>query len=88
MAAESCVPSTSVLLQRMLRLSRGDAAGRVQAAADLGPRRSLLGEVLPPLFTKVADAQRAGAISPAHARVIVEAVERIPAALAAEWEAR
>jgi hypothetical protein len=86
LAGELCVTSTSVLLQQLLRITPGEAGGRVRAARDLGPRRSLLGEVLPPLFGRVAAAQAAGSISAAHARVIVETVDRIPAALAVEWE--
>jgi hypothetical protein len=86
-ARELCLPSTAVLLSRLLRLDSGEARGRVRAAADLGPRRSLPGEVLPPLFGRVAAAQATGSISPAHARVITATVDKLPAALAAENEA-
>jgi uncharacterized membrane protein len=65
----SCVPSTSVLLQQLLR-------------------RSLLGQVLPPLFEAVAAAQAAGIISAEQARVIVTTLDKIPAARQAEHEAR
>ena len=88
LAAEQCQTSTSVLLQQLLRLTPGEAAGRVRAAKNLGPRRTLLGEVLPPLFGAVAAAQAAGLISAAHARVIVETVDHIPSALQADYEAQ
>jgi hypothetical protein len=87
LAAEVCEPSAATLLRNLLRIGPGEAAARVRAAADLGPRRSLLGEVLPPLFGRVATAQAAGIISAVHAKVIVSAVDKIPAALQAEWEA-
>jgi hypothetical protein len=86
LAAELCVTSTSVLLQHLLRLTPGAAGARVRAAANLGPRRSLLGEVLPPLFGRVAAAQAAGVISPDHARVVVWAVDKLPSALQADYE--
>ena len=86
LAAELCVTSTSVLLQHLLRLTPGQAAGRVRAARDLGPRRSLLGQVLAPLFEKVAAAQAAGVVSADHARVITAVVSKIPLALQAEHE--
>jgi hypothetical protein len=41
------VPSVSVMLQSMLRLSPHAAARRAAAARDLGPRVTVTGEVLP-----------------------------------------
>jgi len=52
-----------------LRINRGEARRRVAEAADLGPRRALTGEVLPPLLTATAVAQRAGSVDPAHVAV-------------------
>ncbi len=86
MAAELCVTSTAALLRQLLRISAGEASARVRAAADLGPRRSLPGELLEPLFARVAAAQAAGVISPEHARVIVRAVDQLPGELQAEFE--
>ena len=37
-----------------LRITRGEAHRRVAEAADLGPRRALTGEALPPLLTATA----------------------------------
>jgi len=67
------------LLRQVLRVTAREAVGRVRAAADLGPRRTLTGDRLPPLFPAVAAAQSAGAISPAHARVITSTVDALPA---------
>ena len=72
---------TADLLRQVLRVSSREAAGRVRAAADLGPRRTLTGDPLPPLFPAVAAAQSAGTISPAHARVITSTIDALPAAL-------
>ena len=76
--------STAGLLRSMLRLRPGEAKARVAAAADLGPRQAVSGEPLPPLFEQVAAAQAEGAISPAHAKVITDAVDALPAAVQAE----
>ncbi len=66
-ARELCVPSTAALWRGLLRISPGEAKRRVEAAANLGARRGLTGEVLPPLFGAVAAAQSAGLISAEHA---------------------
>ena len=76
--------STRALLRGVLRVSPGEASARVKAAAVLGPRRALTGEMLEPTFAHAAAAQADGAISAAHARVVVDTVERIPAPLVAE----
>ena len=62
-AHEHACPSTANLLSQALRVSPTDASIRVRAAADLGPRRGLTGEVLPPIFAQVAAAQADGVIS-------------------------
>ncbi|PZS29615.1 MAG: hypothetical protein DLM58_15185 [Pseudonocardiales bacterium] len=83
-AHEYACRSTSTLLSQVMRLSPNQAALRVQAAADLGPRRAFTGEALPPLFAQVAEAQASGALSPAHARVITRTIDALPAAVQAE----
>jgi hypothetical protein len=70
----------AVLAER-LRITRGDARRRVAEAADLGPRRGLTGEPLPPLLTATAEAQRAGRIGAAHVRVIRSFLRRLPASV-------
>src|SRR6516225_6392112 len=64
-----------------LRITRGEASRRVPEAADLGPRRALGGEVLPPLLTATALAQRDGTIDPAHVRVIRRFFNQLPSAV-------
>ncbi|MGO9156230.1 HNH endonuclease signature motif containing protein [Mycobacterium sp.] len=61
-----------------LRITRGEAARRVAEAADLGERRALTGEVLPPVLTATAQAQRAGRIGGAHVQVIRGFLHRLP----------
>jgi Domain of unknown function (DUF222)/HNH endonuclease len=83
-AAEFAVRDTAGLLVDMLRLSRGEAKGRVRSAADLGRRREPNGAILPPLFAAVAAAQAGGSISATHARLITAILDRLPAAVAIE----
>jgi hypothetical protein len=61
-----------------LRITRGDAARRIAEAADLGPRGALTGEVLAPLLTATAAAQRAGDIGVGHVQVIRRFFNRLP----------
>ncbi len=61
-----------------LHITRGEASRRVAEAADLGGRRALTGESLPPLLTATAHAQRAGRIGADHVRVIRTFVHRLP----------
>ena len=51
----------------------------MRAARDLAPRRGLTGETLPAIFPAAGAALAAGAINPAHARVIGKAIDAIPA---------
>ena len=83
-AGELCARDTRTLLRDVLRLSPREAKQRVRAAVDLGPRRTVTGEPLGPLFPEVAAAQAAGTISPDHARVVIHAVEKLPAPIEAE----
>ena len=71
----------AALVRQVLRLHPCEAAARVRAAEAAGPRRPLTGEALEPVFADVAAAQAAGVISPEHARVIVRAVDALPAAV-------
>src|SRR5689334_4402329 len=84
LAGEFGRASTADLLGALSRLAPGEAKARVRAAHDLGPRREITGAPLAPLFARVADAQRDGAVSAEHARVITRTVEAIPAALSFE----
>lgn len=76
--------STAELLGELARLAPAEATARVRAAHDLGPRRDLYGVPLPPVFSRVADAQRDGSISAAHARVIIGCLDALPASVSVE----
>jgi hypothetical protein len=83
-AGELAARDTKTLLRDVLRLSPRQAKARYEAAVDLGPRRGLTGDVLPPLLPAVAAAQADGAISPEHARVVTRVIEQLPPAVEAE----
>ncbi|OBA79509.1 hypothetical protein A9W99_20820 [Mycobacterium sp. 1164966.3] len=66
------------VLAARLHISRPEARRRVSEAADLGPRRALTGEVLPPLLTATATAQRDGRIGAEHVKIIRGFLHRLP----------
>ena len=70
-------PLRAVLADR-LRIGRGEAAGRIAEAADLGPRRALSGEPLAPRLEATAARQRWGVIGAEQVRVIRRFFERLP----------
>jgi hypothetical protein len=80
-----CASATALLMQ-LLRLHSEEAAARVHAADEFGPRRSLTGEPLPPIFEATAAVSATGAISPRHAAVITDAISKLPAAIQAELD--
>jgi hypothetical protein len=51
-------------LANRLRITRAEASRRIHEAADLGQRKAITGEPLPPLLTAIASAQRDGRIGP------------------------
>jgi hypothetical protein len=61
-----------------LHITPGEAGRRVAEAADLGPRRAITGEPLPPLLTATAAAEREGTIGSGHVRVIRRFFEHLP----------
>jgi uncharacterized protein DUF222 len=69
----------SQALANRLRISRGEASRRIHEAADLGERRALTGEPLPPLLPATAAAQRCGDIGAGHVAVIRSFCHRLPA---------
>jgi hypothetical protein len=73
--------STSELLQDVLRLSPREAKARVQAAAALGPRTSVTGEVLGPLRPVTAEASADGLLSGEHVGVIIRSLQELPSQL-------
>jgi Domain of unknown function (DUF222) len=65
-------------LANRLRISRSEASRRIHEAADLGPRRALTGEPLPPALPATAAAQRDGHIGAGHVAVIRSFCHRLP----------
>ena len=85
-AAVDAVGAFEAGVDALLRVSPGQARRRVQAAADLGSRRSLTAEVLPPMFPVIARAVAEGAISDRHAHVITATIDALPAAVQADYD--
>ena len=65
-------------LANRLRISRAEASRRIHEAADLGQRRALNGEPLPPVLEATAEAQRNGEIGAGHVAVIRSFWHRLP----------
>jgi Domain of unknown function (DUF222) len=65
-------------LANRLGITRADASRRIGEAADLGERKAITGEPLPPLLPATAEAQRAGHIGSAHVAVIRGFWHRLP----------
>ncbi|UNB51681.1 HNH endonuclease signature motif containing protein [Mycolicibacterium sp. YH-1] len=53
-----------------LRISTNEAGKRIDCAADLGPRRTLTGQPLPPVLERTAAAQARGQINTEHIAII------------------
>jgi hypothetical protein len=71
-----------------LRISRTEASRRVHEAADLGERRALNGEPLPPVLEATAAAQRNGDLGAGHIAVIRSFWARLPEFIDVETRAR
>ncbi|QUR66346.1 HNH endonuclease signature motif containing protein [Mycobacterium spongiae] len=65
-------------LAQRLHITRADASRRIGDATDLGHRRALTGQPLPPLLTATAEAQRTGHIGADHVRVIRTFFHQLP----------
>jgi hypothetical protein len=65
-------------LANRLRISRAEASRRIHEAADLGERRALNGEPLPPALPATAEAQRNGELGAGHVAVIRNFFHRLP----------
>lgn len=68
------------VLSGVLNLSPAESSSRVRHAAELGPRLSLSGEVLPPLLPLTAAARAEGSITARHVEVIMRAMSTLRAA--------
>jgi uncharacterized protein DUF222/HNH endonuclease len=84
LAGRLVMPSTSAVLQGLLRLSPHESKQRVQAARACGPRTTLTGQALPALLPQVAVAQAAGQISPEHGRMIMLTLDKLPPSVSME----
>ncbi|HYB35406.1 MAG TPA: DUF222 domain-containing protein, partial [Mycobacterium sp.] len=65
-------------LANRLRITRGEATRRINEAHDLGERRALAGEPLPPRLPATAAGQRAGEIGAGQISVIRRFFEQLP----------
>lgn len=83
-AAEQARTSTAELLVQLLRLSPAEARLRVARAGDLGPRRGLQGQPWEPIYPRLADAQRHGAVSAAQVSLIIKTLDAVPAQVSYE----
>ncbi|GJF18270.1 HNH endonuclease [Mycolicibacterium cyprinidarum] len=60
------------------RISTGEATRRLAEAAELGPRRALIGEALAPILPATAAAQAVGLINAEHVKVLRDAMKNLP----------
>jgi Domain of unknown function (DUF222) len=75
-------------LANRLRITRAEASRRIHEAADLGERKAITGEPLPPRLPATAAAQRNGRIGAAHVAVIRSFYHRLPDAVDLETRAQ
>lgn len=83
-AGRLAMPTTSAVLQGLLRLSPHEAKSRVKAGRACGPRHTLTGQPLPPLRPQLAAAQADGSVSTEHTEVILKALRDLPATVSVE----
>jgi hypothetical protein len=76
--------SITVLARDVLRIGVSEAPARVKAAGALGRRRSFTGELLAPIYGRVAAAQANGSVAEAAARVITGLIDTLPDAVRCE----
>ncbi|WP_055403302.1 MULTISPECIES: HNH endonuclease signature motif containing protein [unclassified Mycobacterium] len=78
-SAEELGGSLRVGLADRLRITKAEAGRRIEEAADLGERRALTGEPLPPKLSATAAGQREGLIGEGHVKVIRGFLAHLPA---------
>ena len=86
LALEVGCRNTASYLRGLSNIAPSDAKRRVDAAVNLAPGRTLTGEVLEPIFPTVAAGLADGELSDAHARVITACIDKLPDAVAAEFD--
>src|SRR5215475_2544818 len=64
-----------------LRITKAEASRRIGDAEDLGERRALTGQPLPPLLPHTAAAQRDGLIGDGHIKEIRHFLDHLPTAV-------
>ena len=84
--SEAGCRSTQAYLQALSNIAPADARQRVVCAQNLAPGRTLTGEPVPAIFPAVARAEAAGELSRAHARVITDCIDKLPDAVAADYD--
>ncbi len=72
-------PTVAAALSTLLRISNAEAHRRIHEAEDLGPRSALSGELLRPVLSHTAAAQRRGEIGTEHVRIIRRFFDQLPA---------
>ena len=72
-----CFSNMTQFLVRILKVSRGEAASGVRAAAAVGPRSSMLGEKLEPQLPQLAALQRDGQVSAAKVAIVERAMHQL-----------
>jgi len=76
--AELGAKSWPRVLSEALRISTGEAKGRIRQAELLGPRTALTGQTLPPMLPTVAAAQARGEIGPEQVWIIEKFFDELP----------
>ncbi|NMN99275.1 HNH endonuclease signature motif containing protein [Antrihabitans stalactiti] len=66
------------VLADALRITPGDARLRTHLADELGPRQTITGQPLDPIYTETAAGQKAGQIGDPHIKVIREFFKNLP----------
>jgi len=77
-ASKLLTRGTAGLLTELLPVDVGEAKARVRAAGVLGPRTSITGEPLDPLYSATAAAQAADTISEKHTRIVTTTIGALP----------
>jgi hypothetical protein len=78
-SAEELGGTLRCALADRLRITKAEAGRRIDDTKDLGERRALTGEALPPQLAATATAQREGRIGDTHVRVIRSFFAHLPA---------
>ena len=77
LSEEYCSASINQFLIRVLRLSPGEAATRIRAAAALGPRTTMVGEKLEPALPQLAALQKQGEVSTEKVAIVERAMHHL-----------